>query len=257
MRQRGELRPETYSLALSQEASGECIFGGQQAVGDALMIGCSDELDILSPAQFGLIGIVVDALLLRESWERMFGASPPAWLETQTVARNSIATARLRTLCGDIFASIPDIEAKWIHDSALHLLRDTVLLEMIEALPPSVGQSPSPTLAQRKRLVDHACDIALSQSEQPMSILELCRSIGASRRKLNYCFQEVLGMTPVKYLRAIRLNAVRRALSTPIQGEASIGDIATQWGFWHLSQFALDYKRQFGELPSQTLLRVR
>jgi AraC family transcriptional regulator, ethanolamine operon transcriptional activator len=33
----------------------------------------------------------------------------------------------------------------------------------------------------------------------------------------------------------------------------TIGDIANTWGFWHMGQFAADYRRQFGELPSETL----
>jgi hypothetical protein len=34
------------------------------------------------------------------------------------------------------------------------------------------------------------------------------------------------------------------------------GDVANRWGFWHMGQFAADYKRQFGELPSATLKRA-
>ena len=37
---------------------------------------------------------------------------------------------------------------------------------------------------------------------------------------------------------------------------AVISDIANHWGFWHMGGFASDYKKQFGELPSQTLLRL-
>jgi len=32
--------------------------------------------------------------------------------------------------------------------------------------------------------------------------------------------------------------------------------VAAAWGFWDLSQFASDYRHQFGERPSDTLLRV-
>jgi AraC family ethanolamine operon transcriptional activator len=62
----------------------------------------------------------------------------------------------------------------------------------------------------------------------------------------------VLGTTPIKYLRSLRLNSVRRALRQAAPG-VTIQDIASHWGFWHLSQFAQDYKKLFGELPSATL----
>jgi AraC family ethanolamine operon transcriptional activator len=32
-----------------------------------------------------------------------------------------------------------------------------------------------------------------------------------------------------------------------------VQDVAEAWGFWHLSQFATDYRRLFGKRPSETL----
>jgi transcriptional regulator GlxA family with amidase domain len=34
-----------------------------------------------------------------------------------------------------------------------------------------------------------------------------------------------------------------------------IADAANAWGFWHMGQFAKDYRTLFGELPSQTRAR--
>ena len=34
-----------------------------------------------------------------------------------------------------------------------------------------------------------------------------------------------------------------------------VTDVANEWGFWHLGQFAADYRRHFGELPSETFER--
>jgi AraC family ethanolamine operon transcriptional activator len=32
-----------------------------------------------------------------------------------------------------------------------------------------------------------------------------------------------------------------------------VQDVAAAWGFWHLSQFATDYRKLFGMRPSETL----
>ncbi len=80
---------------------------------------------------------------------------------------------------------------------------------------------------------------------------ELCEQLHVSRRTLQYCFQDVLGMAPATYLRALRLNGVRRDLRG--RAAASVQDAAAAWGFWHLSQFATDYRRMFGARPSETL----
>jgi AraC family ethanolamine operon transcriptional activator len=61
-------------------------------------------------------------------------------------------------------------------------------------------------------------------------------------------------MTPKAYLTAMRLDGVRRHL-VPGEPTVKIADVANRWGFWHMGQFAADYRRHFGELPSQTLQR--
>jgi len=35
-----------------------------------------------------------------------------------------------------------------------------------------------------------------------------------------------------------------------------VTDVANSWGFWHMGQFAADFRRQFGELPSETVRRT-
>ena len=111
-------------------------------------------------------------------------------------------------------------------------------------------------LTARKRIVDRAREYALSHLDEPLSILELCNNIGASRRKLQYCFQETLGINPLTYLRLLRLNAVRRELCDGVK-ERRVQEVAARWGFWHLSRFATDYRALFGEKPSQTLYREK
>jgi len=81
--------------------------------------------------------------------------------------------------------------------------------------------------------------------------------LGISRRALQDCFHKTMGCTPKAYLSAFGLNAARRALEQATPEQATVSDIATRYGFWHLSQFAADYRRFFGELPSQTLRERR
>jgi AraC family transcriptional regulator, ethanolamine operon transcriptional activator len=89
-----------------------------------------------------------------------------------------------------------------------------------------------------------------SHADEPLSMLQLCHLLGTSRRQLNYAFRERLDTSPVKYWTALRLARVRRELT---QGHTTVAQAASRWGFWHLGQFARDYRLQFGELPSKTL----
>jgi len=87
-------------------------------------------------------------------------------------------------------------------------------------------------------------------AKEPIDIVMLCEVSNTSRRTLQYCFETVTGLGPLAYLRCVKLSGVRKEIKT--EKEKSITDIATDWGFWHLSHFAAHYKQMFGELPSRT-----
>ena len=86
---------------------------------------------------------------------------------------------------------------------------------------------------------------------QPVSVRDVRAASGVSLRTLEYAFRERLGITPKGYITAVRLNAARRALAGA-PPSMTIGEIANHWGFWHMGGFAADYRKMFGELPSET-----
>jgi transcriptional regulator GlxA family with amidase domain len=57
------------------------------------------------------------------------------------------------------------------------------------------------------------------------------------------------------YVRQVRLGRVRADLLRSDPQLVGVTEIATRWGFLHLSRFAQQYRRQFDELPSVTLHR--
>ncbi len=89
----------------------------------------------------------------------------------------------------------------------------------------------------------------LQQPGEHVSIDELCASFHLSRRALQNYFEEATGLAPLAYMRALRLNGVRRAL---LNEPGTVSEIAYAWGFNHLGKFAHQYAAMFGELPSQT-----
>ena len=100
-------------------------------------------------------------------------------------------------------------------------------------------------------LVTQARELVQAHPDTPLTVADLCATLKVSRRTLQSSFQHVLGMAPATFLRAVRLAGARRAL----RDSASVTDAAAQWGFWHFSHFAHDYRSMFGELPSQTWRR--
>ncbi|MDR2688602.1 MAG: helix-turn-helix domain-containing protein, partial [Azoarcus sp.] len=83
---------------------------------------------------------------------------------------------------------------------------------MLEALGQTGIRHAHPSARVRQHIVEEARDLIQANIDAPVSVADLCIHLGISRRTLQYSFQEVLDLTPVKFLRAMRLNSVRRAL---------------------------------------------
>ncbi len=93
----------------------------------------------------------------------------------------------------------------------------------------------------------------LKEHDQPSPSIEaLCTMVGASWATLERAFKDEFGVPPKKYIKSRRLAAVKSELIKTGPG-AVISDAANHWGFWHMGSFARDYRKQFGELPSETL----
>lgn len=137
-------------------------------------------------------------------------------------------------------------------------MRSAIIGHLAEVLG-TATQAPPPSRSFKGRLqvVRDATDYALSHTTEPITVGDLCERLNISRRMLNYCFLEVFGTNPVQYLRTLRLNGVRRELRECSGSTSAIRDIASNWGFWHLSRFAGEYRELFGELPSDTLRGLR
>jgi AraC family ethanolamine operon transcriptional activator len=90
-----------------------------------------------------------------------------------------------------------------------------------------------------------------------LSIGDLCRITKASERTMHYAFIERFSLSPAHYMKIQRLNGVRKELCGEHAPLMNIADVANKWGFWHLGQFARDYRNLFCELPSATYKRKR
>ena len=107
----------------------------------------------------------------------------------------------------------------------------------------------------RVAAMNRAVEILGDYQQFPINIEALCTMVGASWATLQRAFGEEFGVTPSSYIKSRRLAAVQIDLIKK-GPDAVISDVANRWGFWHMGSFASDYRKQFGELPSQTLRRL-
>jgi AraC-like DNA-binding protein len=104
------------------------------------------------------------------------------------------------------------------------------------------------------RIVDQAISFILENAWQAPTVGEVCAAVGVSMRTLDRAFHSRLGHGPKDCIQAARLNAVRQEL-LKAEPNTRIRDVALRWGFWHMGDFGKSYRKEFGELPSNTLAR--
>ncbi len=135
---------------------------------------------------------------------------------------------------------------------AARRLRDALIMLILETFPHPYSswferQAPAPA----PWLIRRAIEFIDAHTSGPLTVQDVTEAIGIGLRSLQEGFRRHKQMSPHDYLKQARLAGVRAELLDPLSTR-SIEEIARHWGFVNRGHFALDYRRTFGERPSQT-----
>ena len=105
------------------------------------------------------------------------------------------------------------------------------------------------------RDVRRARDYIHEHLASPITLADLVEASGVPGRTLLQHFRDAHGVSPMRYVRNLRMERVRSELAGASVG--CVAGCALRWGFAHAGRFAIEYRRRFGESPSRTLARAR
>lgn len=91
---------------------------------------------------------------------------------------------------------------------------------------------------------------------EPIEVADIAVGAGLSERGLQDLFRRRLAVSPMRYLREVRLDRVHLELTAPRGGIRTVRDVAHRWQFAHLGRFAAHYRRRFGEGPNESMRRT-
>lgn len=208
-----------------------------------------------TPDDFTLFGMAFDPARLEACCRERFGrVLPRAWLHPGTQPLGPREHLRLCATLQNLLSATGECAAEAV--------RAELEAEIVHILLNAVGNARATDTLSRARLrhidtVRRARALVLDPLEPAVTVEELCSRLYLTRRTLQNCFQEVMGMSPLQFVRTLRLNALRQDLRDHRFQHQSIQDIAARHGFWNLSYLTQDYKRLFGEPPSSTRQRCR
>jgi len=126
----------------------------------------------------------------------------------------------------------------------------------LPAVPPSRVTPIGRARLDRADIVRRAM-AAIDTAPTSPTATALAGLVGVTDRTLLRTFHETYGLPPKQYLMLRELHRIRRILRTGATDDATVADVLALHGIWEFGRFAARYRRQFGELPSDTLRHAR
>ncbi|SDY84183.1 AraC-binding-like domain-containing protein [Amycolatopsis xylanica] len=120
------------------------------------------------------------------------------------------------------------------------------------SLSPLLTAQPATLMTEAVKRAARFCE---DHAHEPISVTDLAIAARTSVRALQKGFRAQFGLSPLGYLRRVRLARVHEDLVAIRQGRAtgSVTEVALRWGFVHLSRFAQFYREAYREAPSATV----
>jgi AraC family transcriptional regulator, ethanolamine operon transcriptional activator len=144
--------------------------------------------------------------------------------------------------------------------AASHHCGVDALLEghLAASLAAAADDLPALSRGRRKHylIFQRAERFMLANLRDDIYVTGMCEAAEVSERALRYAFEDLLGISPNRYLAMLRLCAARKSLACSSVNRRSVKSVAMSCGLWDLSRFADSYRRVFGELPHATLMRA-
>lgn len=236
---------------------GETVQFGRRThvLDDALAVICTpDQQYTLRGSSKGAQVLRVNGGLLEHEVDTRLRGRSRRWVLGSTPVR---MTADRRADLDAYFAQLRNVahgDGSWGSYASAEYFERAVAGWMAELLLESGGVTPIAELSlNRLARLERWIDEHLGED---LTLDRLCGVAGVSSRPVQRAFLSVRGQTPLEYVHARRLAAVRRQLESA-PSNASISSIALDYGFRHLGRFAAEYRTAYGESPSETLRSKR
>ncbi|MFE7844454.1 helix-turn-helix domain-containing protein [Microbacterium sp. NPDC057407] len=202
-------------------------------------------------AQLRTVGLDVD--YVRRVVESLSGDADPEWrIDGVNTHRRHPALAA---------EAIASLEAMMLSESALRgaeLVRAQLLRHAVVSILssyPLVDLDRRPDRGIQSRRVRLAVSYMEAHAHEPITVGDVAVAAATTTRSLQSAFRRAYDMTPMQYLRRLRLRLAREELLASSDPRLSVRDVAHRWGFTHPGRFAQQYAAAFGEHPSTTLRR--
>ncbi len=206
---------------------------------------------------FSQLVLYVDAAALHSTLSTLIGIPLNEAITFATLADpRSPELRRLQHLVGFLVSEL-DREDCRLCDLALADFEQTLLVSFLHANPHNFSHLLQRELRRTAPWqVRRAEEFIEASWNRPLTIKMISAATGVSIRNLIKTFRQARGYSPMAFVKRVRLMQARQMLTAPAEN-TSVTAVAFACGFDNPGHFAGDYRIAFGELPSQTLTKVK
>ena len=126
---------------------------------------------------------------------------------------------------------------------------------VLSTLPTNAVMEPTATdrADAKPELLRRAVAFIDDSADRDVTLIDIAESIHVTPRALQYMFRKHMGMTPMEYLRRVRMDHAHRELLRSDPASTTVAIVAARWGFAHTGRFAAMYRQAYGVNPSDSL----
>jgi len=246
--------PELESIYhLQVVTNGECVWhqaGESMKVsrGQAMMVNPYEKIDLEYSADCEKLIIKVPELALVNAREMSLGRLPENGIRFN---RSPVALKLYPALFNIMEAVLSELDEAENEEVSRVCApyREIILKKLLRVFPSNWSSADNstvchPSLAKMTRYIEE-------NVHRNIDMEELSNVSNMSVRSIYNTFSKAFATTPKCYIKQLKLQKLREDL---LQGKCrNVTEIALDYGFSHLGRFSSDYRKSFGELPSETM----
>jgi AraC-like DNA-binding protein len=252
-------RPAVYWVHFSLQGSLQAVIRGQAFDGDehrGLVLSPTGDKILHTSANNARLSLAVREEALKRHLAAMLGYAPREPLEFAPTV--GAASGHGRRLAGILHWAAAESERGAVLGHALVASRfEGFVLDALLLFQPH-NYSEALRRVERRlapRDVKRARDFIHEHLASPITLADLVEASGVPGRTLLQHFRDAHGVSPMRYVRDLRMQRVRAEFACGTV--KCVAECALRWGFAHPGRFSIEYRRRFGESPSSTLAQAR
>ncbi|MDT0449920.1 helix-turn-helix transcriptional regulator [Streptomyces hesseae] len=216
--------------------------------------GDTQELRPAPPTPSRFLGLRIDAALVDQEYAALTGSPPESAVRFDFALDLSKPEGRairlaVRSLLEGLDSGDPLFQRAELQRSQLRCIVTALLLAQPHSHTDELRDGPQPGHPRSLRAALAFIEANLAER---ITLGDIAKAADCAPRTISSAFRDRLGLSPMSYVRNLRLDRIRQDILTTTD---NVGTIAYRWGVSHLGRFAGDYRDRFNELPSDTASR--